>query len=85
MRRYLAIAPLFVVLSLNFGCSHIAGMNDVYHHPDNAIINTGNGNPYHPVTAAPIAPAAAAAPAIMMPAADKPMEKPMDKQVEKAK
>lgn len=51
MRRIVAPALLLAAAAAGFGCqhrnSHIGGMNDVYHHPDNAVINTGNGNPYH--------------------------------------
>ncbi len=49
MRRFVAPALLLGLLATGLGCqrAHIGGMNDVYHHPDNAIVNTGNGNPYH--------------------------------------
>jgi hypothetical protein len=53
MRRFAVGSAVLGVFAAALGCQHIGGMNDVYHHPDNAIINTGNGNPYH-TTGSPI-------------------------------
>lgn len=59
MRRLVAPVLFLAVVAAGFGCNraHVRGMNDVYHHPDNAQVNTGHGNPYH-ATGAPIAGAA---------------------------
>ena len=58
MRRFVAPALCLGFLATGLGCQHVGGMNDVYHHPDNAVINTGNGNPYHvsgtPITGTPV-------------------------------
>ncbi len=48
MRRLVAPAFLLGLLAASLGCHHVGGKNDVYHHPDNAVINMGTGNPYHP-------------------------------------
>ncbi len=53
MRRFVAPVLLVGALVAGLGCRHVGGMNDVYHHPDNAQLNTGGGNPYRP-TGGPI-------------------------------
>lgn len=59
MRRIVAPVLLLGAMAAGLGCqrAHVGGMSDVYHHPDNAIVNTGHGNPYR-ATGAPILPAA---------------------------
>lgn len=56
MRRFVAPVLLLGALSAGLGCqrAHVGGMNDVYHHPDNAQLNTGGGNPYR-ATGTPVA------------------------------
>ncbi len=53
MRRLMVLFVLLGAMAAGLGCRHVGGMNDVYHHPDNAIVNTGSGNPYR-ATGAPI-------------------------------
>jgi hypothetical protein len=55
MRRFIAPVLLLGVMAAGLGCQrkHVGGMNDVYHHPDNAQLNLGAGNPYR-ASGAPI-------------------------------
>lgn len=53
MRRFVALLLMVGAMAAGLGCRHVGGMNDVYHHPDNAHVNTGSGNPYH-ATGAPV-------------------------------
>jgi hypothetical protein len=79
MRRFVAGAAVVGVFAAALGCQHVAGMNDVYHHPDNTIINSGGGNPYH-TTGGTIYPSGYVPPAAAetKPMDEKPMaEKPM--------